>query len=73
MNALTLAISQIIVGIALIACVLLQQRGGGIGVLGGMKTQLYGTRRGLEKIIFGLTIVLGVIFITLTVISLIIR
>ncbi|NMB92423.1 MAG: preprotein translocase subunit SecG [Parcubacteria group bacterium] len=73
MNFFILAIIQIVIGIGLIVCVLLQQRGGGVGVLGGMQTQFYGTRRGLEKIIFGLTIALGVIFIITSVVALIIR
>ena len=73
MSASILAICQICVSIALIACVLLQQRGGGIGVLGGLQTQFYGTRRGLEKILFWLTIILGVLFIALAVLSFIIR
>jgi len=72
MSPLTLGIAQIIISIALIACVLLQQRGGGIGVVGGLQTQFYGTRRGLEKIIFWLTIVLGILFIVLAVVSFII-
>jgi len=73
MSVSILAICQICVSIALIACVLLQQRGGGIGVLGGLQTQFYGTRRGLEKILFWLTIILGVLFIALAVLSFIIR
>lgn len=72
MSSLTLGIAQIVVSIALVACVLLQQRGGGIGVVGGLQTQFYGTRRGLEKIIFWLTIILGILFIALAVISFII-
>jgi len=72
MSPLTLGIAQIVISIALVACVLLQQRGGGIGVVGGLQTQFYGTRRGLEKIIFWLTIILGVLFITLAVVSFII-
>ncbi|MFA5392535.1 MAG: preprotein translocase subunit SecG [Candidatus Paceibacterota bacterium] len=72
MSPLTLGIAQIVISIALVACVLLQQRGGGIGVVGGLQTQFYGTRRGLEKIIFWLTIILGVLFIALAVVSFII-
>jgi preprotein translocase subunit SecG len=72
MSLSTLGIAQIVVSIALVACVLLQQRGGGIGVVGGLQTQFYGTRRGLEKIIFWLTIILGILFIALAVVSFII-
>jgi len=72
MSSLTLGIAQIVVSIVLVACVLLQQRGGGIGVVGGLQTQFYGTRRGLERIIFWLTIILGILFIALAVVSFII-
>jgi len=63
-----LAIAQIIIGTLLIVLVLLQQRGGGMGVLGGASSQFYGTRRGLEKTIFVFTIILGGLFIALSVI-----
>jgi len=72
MSSLTLGIAQIVISVALVVCVLLQQRGGGVGIVGGLQTQFYGTRRGLEKIIFWLTIVLSVLFITLAVVSFII-
>jgi len=68
MNQFNLAIAQIIIGIILIALVLLQQRGGGMGVLGGASSQFYGTRRGLEKTIFVFTVILGALFIALSVI-----
>ncbi len=68
MNQFNLAITQIVIGILLIILVLLQQRGGGMGVLGGISSQFYGTRRGLEKTIFVFTIILGVLFISLSII-----
>jgi protein translocase SecG subunit len=70
MNQLTLVIAQIIIGILLITLILLQQRGGGMGVLGGISSQFYGTRRGLEKTIFIFTVILGALFIISSVISL---
>ena len=68
MNQFHLAIAQIVIGIFLIILVLLQQRGGGMGVLGGISSQFYGTRRGLEKTIFVFTIILGGLFIALSII-----
>lgn len=68
MNQFNLAITQIVIGIFLIILVLLQQRGGGMGVLGGISSQFYGTRRGLEKTIFVFTIILGGLFIALSII-----
>lgn len=69
MNQFNLAIAQIVIGVFLIMLVLLQQRGGGMGVLGGISSQFYGSRRGLEKTIFIFTIILGGLFIALSVIS----
>ena len=69
MNQFNLAIAQLVIGVVLIILVLLQQRGGGIGVLGGASSQFYGTRRGLEKTIFIFTVVLGILFIALSIIS----
>jgi protein translocase SecG subunit len=68
MNQFNLAIAQIVIGVLLIILVLLQQRGGGMGVLGGISSQFYGTRRGLEKTIFVFTIILGGLFIALSII-----
>ena len=68
MNQFNLAIAQIVIGIFLIILVLLQQRGGGMGVLGGISSQFYGTRRGLEKTIFVFTVILGGLFIALSII-----
>lgn len=54
-----LSIAQIIVGIALIAMILVQERSHGSSGLfgGGGDGQVYQTRRGLEKILYGATIV----------------
>jgi len=68
MNQFNLTIAQIIIGVFLIILVLLQQRGGGMGVLGGISSQFYGTRRGLEKTIFVFTIILGGLFIALSIV-----
>jgi len=69
MNQFNLAITQLVIGVVLIILVLLQQRGGGMGVLGGASSQFYGTRRGLEKTIFIFTVILGILFIALSIIS----
>jgi preprotein translocase subunit SecG len=65
-----LGICQIIVAVILIVLILIQQRGGGLGAIFGGATQFYGTRRGLEKTIFYLTIALAAIFIILAVLML---
>ena len=58
-----LGILQIIVSVALIILVLLQERSSGIsGLMGGGEGGYYQTRRGLEKMIFAATIILAVVF-----------
>lgn len=67
-----LIIAQIIVSIILIALVLLQERSSGLsGILGGGGGgAVYQTRRGLEKIIFWLTIVMAALFAILAIVNL---
>ena len=61
---MTLPIAQITVSVLLIILILLQERASGLsGILGGgTEGGLYQTRRGLEKFIFGSTIVLAIVF-----------
>jgi len=56
---------QIILSIILIVSILLQQSSAGVGgaLGGGDSGGLYNTRRGFEKFLFILTIVIGVMFI----------
>ncbi|OGO14324.1 MAG: preprotein translocase subunit SecG [Chloroflexi bacterium RBG_16_48_7] len=61
-----LLITQIILGIALVAVLLLQVKGGGLGGIFGQAEGIYRTRRGVEKSLFLVTIVLVVIFITIS-------
>lgn len=56
-------IAQILVAIVLSAVILLQAKGSGIGTaLGGGTTGSFRTRRGVEKTLFQLTIVLAIVF-----------
>ncbi len=57
-----LDIIQIIVSIALIAVTLLQGKQGSLGGLLGGDTGVYRTRRGIEKTLHNLTIILAVTF-----------
>ena len=61
-----LNIAQIVVATALIAGVLLQVRGGGLGGIFGQPDSVYRTKRGLEKTLFQLTIALVVLFISIS-------
>jgi len=56
-------IAQILIAIALIATVLFQLRGGGIGGIFGQADSVYRTRRGIESTLFKLTIILAVVLI----------
>ncbi|HWO93237.1 MAG TPA: preprotein translocase subunit SecG [Dehalococcoidia bacterium] len=62
-----LNIAVILVALALIGTVLLQARGAGVGEMfgGGMGGSGYRTRRGVERVLFQLTIVLMVVFVIL--------
>jgi len=62
-----LIIAQILVAIALIAILLLQVRGGGLGGIFGQADTVYRTRRGVEKRLLQLTIALMVVFSILSV------
>ncbi len=65
-----LNVAQIILSIALVLAVLLQVRGGGLGGIFGQPDSVYRTKRGVEKTLFQLTIVLVVLFIIVSVIAL---
>ena len=56
-------IAQILVTIALIAVIMLQLHGGGIGGIFGQADSVYRTRRGVEKTLLRLTIALAIIFV----------
>lgn len=57
-----LNIVQIIVSIALIALMVMQSKGAGLGRMFGGEGSIYRTRRGVEKTMFNLTIILAVVF-----------
>ncbi len=62
-----LAIAEILISITLIAVILLQVKGEGLGGL--QSGSFVRTRRGLEKTLFQLTIVLVIIFLSVSAIS----
>ena len=59
-------IFQIIVAVLLMAAILMQNRGAGLGGVFGGSGGVYLTKRGLEKKLFIATIVLAAIFILLS-------
>lgn len=65
-----LNIAQIAVSVLLVAFILLQARGSGLGATFGGEGNIYRTKRGLEKTLFRGTIVLSVVFFGLALASL---
>ena len=65
-----LNVAQIVLSVALILAIMFQVRGGGLGGIFGQADSVFRTRRGLEKTLFQLTIVLVVLFIIVSIISL---
>ncbi len=64
-----LAIAQLLIAIALIVVIMFQLHGGGMGGIFGQSDSVYRTRRGIEKSLFILTIVLAVVFVIVAIIS----
>jgi preprotein translocase subunit SecG len=63
-----LTIAQIVIAVALIGVLALQVKGGGLGGIFGQADGVYRTRRGVEKTLFQVTIVLAVLFIILSIV-----
>ena len=59
---LALTTLEVLSGSLMIAAILLQQRGSGLGSAFGGGGQLYAVRRGAEKVLFTATIIFTIIF-----------
>ncbi len=66
-----LNIVQIFVSVVLIGVLLLQARGSGFSATFSSDSSIYRTRRGVEKTLFNATIGLAILFIVISVISVI--
>jgi preprotein translocase subunit SecG len=55
-------IAQILISAALMASILLQSRGAGLGATFGGDSTVYRSRRGIEKRLFQFTIILAIAF-----------
>lgn len=62
-----LVIAQIIISVALIAVLLMQVKGGGLGGIFGQPDSVFRTRRGVEKTMLRLTIALMVLLVVVSV------
>lgn len=65
----TFQVIQIIISITIIALVLLQAKGAGLGGIFGGDGGVYRTRRGVEKTLYQATIALAIIFFVISLIS----
>ena len=63
-------VAQIVLAIALILVILFQVRGGGLGGIFGQSSSVYRTKRGVERTLFRLTIVLVVLFVVMSIVVL---
>jgi preprotein translocase subunit SecG len=66
MDPRIIQIGQIIVSLLLITVILLQNRGTGLSGIFGGSSAVFQTKRGVEKVLFTVTIVLAVIFFALS-------
>jgi preprotein translocase subunit SecG len=66
-------IALIIISVTLIISIILQNKGVGLGGLTGNDTGgVFSARRGIEKTLFWITIALSVIFVVLTLVTIIV-
>ena len=63
--------AQIVISVLLIVAILLQHRGAGLGTTFGGDSAMYHTKRGLEKRLHQITIFLAVLFLTVSLLHLI--
>ena len=62
-----LLIGQLLVSVALMASILMQSRGAGLGATFGGDSSVYRSRRGIEKRLFQFTVVLALLFVIFSV------
>ena len=65
-----LSVAQIVLAISLVLAILFQVKGGGLGGIFGQQSTVYRTRRGMEKTLFQLTVVLAVLFVVVSIVAL---
>jgi preprotein translocase subunit SecG len=63
-------IAIIIIAVSLVLAILFQTKGGGLGGIFGQADTVYRTKRGVEKTLFQITIVMAVLFVIISVVAL---
>ena len=61
-----LFIALVLVSVGLIAAILLQSRGSGLGATFGGESSVYRSRRGVEARLYQFTVILAVIFVVVS-------
>jgi len=64
-----LNVAQILISLLLVVLILMQTRGTGFAAGYSADSSIYRTRRGVEKTLFQLTIIVGVLFVALSIVS----
>ena len=65
-------VAQTVLAVLLIISILFQGRGAGLGGAWGGEGEFYGTRRGVERLLFKVTIVLCALFVVVSIASIVI-
>lgn len=68
-----LSIAQVVLAILLMAAILFQNRGTGLGTILGGEGNVYRTKRGLEKVLFTSTIVISLLFFGVALANILVR
>ena len=71
--SLYFSIALIIIAVGLILSIMFQVKGGGLGGIFGQSDTVFRTRRGVEKTLFKMTIILAILFVGLSVGSLLVK
>lgn len=66
-------IAEIILGTVLVGLIVLQSKGTGLGSTFGGDMGFYGTKRGAEKMLFVLTIIISILFLLTALVGVVIK
>jgi preprotein translocase subunit SecG len=64
-----LVVAQILIALAVGSSILLQARGTGLSSTFGGESTAYRSRRGLERVLFRLTVVLAIVFVIISLVG----
>lgn len=64
------SVALIVISIALVLAVMFQVKGGGMGGIFGQSSTVFRTKRGIEKTLFQLTIILVILFVVVSMLAL---